>query len=233
MDSDQLPPIDYDSLYRTCVHEAAHALRGHYLRWPVLWLRASAPHNGACGLAYPILPSEIETQYARDPLRTRRAVVEVLTVIGAPGQVLCEPLDGGDLETQLVYRFAWEATGSPLPWLLLRHEAQQELRAWANTPGRIAQIARLGALLERKRYMRAAEFQAFVSPPQPQRPPVAVAPQPRAPASPRPAVHVSPAPRAAAPQPQPKAPPQPLEPEDLLWDAFYRPFGLGLGLVRW
>jgi hypothetical protein len=144
MDSDRLPPISYNSLLRTCIHESSHALRAHHVHWPVLWLRASAPHNGACGVKYPLSSGEVEAAYARDPDRARRAVVEVLTVLGAPGQVLNEPLDGSDLEDQMAFRSAWEKMGSPLPWALLRHQAQQQLRTWANARGCVAQIVSLG-----------------------------------------------------------------------------------------
>jgi hypothetical protein len=164
MDSDRLPPIDYNSLFRTAVHEACHGLRAYALNWRVHWLRATTPHQGATGVVYPLAAREVEAAYTQDPDRTRRTVVEIISVLNAPGQVLGEPLDGSDLEDQLSYRFAWEATGSPLPWVVLRHQAQQYLRAWANTPGRVAQIVSLASLLERRGYLSAGAFQAFVSP---------------------------------------------------------------------
>jgi hypothetical protein len=211
--------MNYDSLYRTTVHEAAHALRAHALGWRVLWLRASAPHDGSCGIEVPLQPDGVQAAYALAPTVTHGYLVQILSVSGAPGAVLHEPVDGADLVQQLAYRRAWDATGCPIGWLVLRHEAQHQLRAWANTPGRVEQVHRLGALLERRRFLSATEFQAFVSPGQ----------SPRL--APRPVPHrAAPCPAAEAPREQTT----PREPEDLAWDLLH-PYGSWYGGLpcRW
>jgi hypothetical protein len=197
MDNDRLPPIPYDSLFRTCVHEACHALRAHHVDWQVHWLRATGPHNGSIGVQYPLAAGEVEAAYTRDPEGTRRTVVEILTVLGAPGQVLGEALDGSDLEDQLAFRYAWEKTQTSVPWVLLRHQAQEQLRTWASTPGRVRQILSLGTLLEQRRYLSAGAFQAFITPPQAKWPALPVVPRQPAPAPSRPAPRQAPRSRGA------------------------------------
>jgi hypothetical protein len=225
-------------VWQTCVHEASHGLMAREYDWPVVDLRCDAAREGVCHLITPMQPLEMPPRFRAAPLQARKELVQIVSMIIAPSIVLGVEHSAGDQGDLWTWEYVWNkcrySSYHGSPWDTIYGEAEDAVHTWLQRPGTAECLERVAQELARRRVLSAEDFKKLVSPSDPARP--APAPPRRTPAptpvavATRPAAPRSTANGGVAPQPQ-KRQPQPLEPEDVLWD-YYHSYGRGRGF-RW
>jgi hypothetical protein len=224
-----------EGVWHTCVHEAVHALTAHLHGWHVLQLRCDAARDGVCNLIVPFRPLEMPEKFRAKPLQTRKALVEIISVLAAPSIVLDVEHSAGDQGDLWVWRYVWDkcryASYHGSPWEVIYGEAEDAVYTWLQRPGTAECLERVAQELSRRRFLSAEAFRGLVSPPAPPAPPAPQRPPtpPRRTPAPAPMATQTAAPRGAAPQPQERQP-LPLPWETLVW-AYYQYFGRSRGVA--
>jgi hypothetical protein len=158
-----------EGLYRSALHEASHALMAYSYGWPIVSVRCSAPRDGCTRMVLPLECSELQERYNIAPRATQRSVTQIVATLVAPAVVLNTYVDGGDLNTWVQFKTAWEsamlASHQPgLGWPVIAYKARAAVRTWLAAPGRYAQLHRVADVLVRQRYLSASAWKNLMTP---------------------------------------------------------------------